>query len=129
MITGNDDRVEILCQPDLVQFAVGIGTLGIGDDGQREPLAQLVEHRAHVWIQFQLLARHAAVNLGESQRELSEAVGRQRPGVVPTEIVDDRTPDGHRIELRILFWAFPLLALQAIEVFVTHLVRRISMPW
>src|SRR5271155_2391819 len=68
MVTGNDDGVEIICQPYLVQFATGVGSLSIGDDRQGNPLPQLFEYLPHMWIQFQFLARHPAVDLCQRQR-------------------------------------------------------------
>src|SRR5215467_6261454 len=51
VVAGNDDRVEVTEQADLVQLAARINGLRIGDDRERIALPQDIEHLAHVRVQ------------------------------------------------------------------------------
>ncbi len=53
VVTGDDNGVEVVQQPDLVQFTADVGTLGVADDRQRIRFAQNVEDLAGVRVQAQ----------------------------------------------------------------------------
>src|ERR1700683_3833213 len=70
MVTGNDDRVEVAEQANLVQLAAGICALRVGDYRERVAVAQDVEYLTDVRVQAEPPTRDAPGHLGQEQRDL-----------------------------------------------------------
>ena len=70
IVAGDHDRVEVFMKANRPELRKGIGTLGVGNNGQQIVFLQPIQHLQHLWKEAEPFARDSPLQFGQEQGKL-----------------------------------------------------------